>query len=130
METLEDLISWVGLKGSMTEEDSEVKTLLTVLGAEPDTQIRVIGSMTKEDYTAIINADAWQPSGRPPTPTVRSKAAVWGVQQESLMEWCCLLRCNHCLIKQRGNSLLVKSDATALHKTIQMCCRCPLLMRR
>ena len=76
--TLEDLIPWVGLKGSMTEEGSEVKTLLTVLGAEPDTQIRVIGSMTKEDYTAIINADAWQPSGRPPTPTVRSKAALLG----------------------------------------------------
>ena len=76
--TIGDLIPWVGLKGSMTEDGSEVKTLLTVLGAEPDTQIRVIGSMTKEDYTAVINADAWQPLGRPPTPTARSKAALLG----------------------------------------------------
>ena len=76
--TLEDLIPWVGLKGSMTEDGSEVQTLLNILGAEPDTPIRVIGSMTKDDYMAVINADAWQPLGRPPTPTARSKAALLG----------------------------------------------------
>ena len=73
-----DVFEFITLQGEMTEEQSEVATLMKLLGASPDTPLRLIGMMSEDDFQAVINSAAWVMNALPPTPTTRSKAALLG----------------------------------------------------
>ena len=47
-----------------------------MLGATGCTPIQVIGTMAKEDCDKLMIS--WEPVGQPPSPTLRSKAALFG----------------------------------------------------
>ena len=73
---LGDVIQWAKLQGEQNNEDSEIGSFTSLLGATMDDPIAVVGAIIVEDYDKILAN--WQVAGHAPTPTQKSKAALVG----------------------------------------------------